>query len=194
MRLLENNQRLLVARRWTFRILLISLFVTLFAVAINHAARFTRSMSLLFLLYCAAALLLSIFHVSREVLVAIVQRPTPSTSNTHRSIVLIPAILACGWTVTASFWTHCQTTNAGQGVCPRELGSGPASVGPKNWAMITLGWWNMILYILYGCIVGYQAYEVVLPTDRSSKQAQTEEAAVKVKRTIGKDPALRDKL
>lgn len=103
MRLLENNRRLLAVRSWTFRILLISLFITLFAVALNHAARFTLSTSILFLLYCAAALLLSIFHVSTEVLVAIVRRPILSTLYTHRCIVLVSAILACGWFVTALF-------------------------------------------------------------------------------------------
>jgi len=92
-RLLENNRCLLAARRWTFRILLI----TLFAVALNHAARFTPSASILFLLYCAAALLLSIPHAPTEVLVAIVRRPMLSMLNTHRCIVLVSAILTCGW-------------------------------------------------------------------------------------------------
>ena len=79
-------------------------FITLFAVALNHAARFTLSTSILFLLYCAAALLLSIFHVSTEVLVAIVRRPILSTLYTHRCIVLVSATLACGWFVTAGVY------------------------------------------------------------------------------------------
>jgi hypothetical protein len=189
MRLLENNRRLLAVRSWTFRILLISLFITLFAVALNHTARFTLSTSILFLLYCAAALLLSIFHVSTEVLVAIVRRPILSTLYTHRCIVLVSAILACGWFVTALFWTRCQTTNAGHGVCPSDLRNGPAFVDLKNWAMKALGWWNMILYTFYGCVVGCQACEVVLATDRSSKQAQTDLEET-VGNVIGKDLAL----
>ena|SRR5947209_2081894 len=103
MRLLENNRGLLTARRRTFRIPFISLCNTLFAVAFNHAAKFTPSTSILFLLYCAAALLLSIFHVSAEVLVAIVRQPIVSMLNTHRCIVLVSAILACGWFILAWF-------------------------------------------------------------------------------------------
>jgi hypothetical protein len=163
--------------------------MTLFAVALNHAVRFTPSTSIRFLLYCAAALLLSIFHVSTEVLLAIVRRRMLNTLNSHRCIVLISAILFCGWIITASFWTHCQSTNAGHGVCPRELENGLASVDPKNSAMITLGWWNVVLYTFYGCVVGCQACEVVLATDRSSKQAQTD-FEEEIKRAMEKDLAL----
>src|SRR5436305_10858761 len=169
--LIKNNRPLLAARCWTFCILSISLSITLFAVAFNHAARFTSTTSIRFLLYCAAALLLSVFHVSTEILVAIVRRPMLSTLNAHRCIVLVSTILGFGWIITASFWTHCQTANAEHGVCPRELRNGPAS-NLKNWAMIALGWWNMVLYTLFGCVVGCQAGVVVLATDRSSKQAQ----------------------
>jgi hypothetical protein len=40
--------------------------------------------------------------------------------------------------------------------------------------MIILGWWNVILYTLYGCVVGCQACEVVLATYRLSKQAHAD--------------------
>ena len=82
---------------------------------------------------------------------------------------------ACGWIITASFWTHCQTTNAEHGVCPSELRNGLASVDPMvNLAMIFLGWMNMILYIPHTCVVACQACEVVLATDRSSARAHTD--------------------
>jgi hypothetical protein len=67
-----------------------------FVVVLNHAARLTPSTSILFLLYCAAASFLSIFHVSAEVLVAIVRQPVLSMLNTHCCIVLVSTILACG--------------------------------------------------------------------------------------------------